>query len=498
MEDLWPLAAGGMFVLAVIGWTYVLQSRRRADVRNSRSDIGTADSPEPPTPTLNDPSPAVRSLHGAQSLLEAYRELRARPNLSRIRTIWSADYAIAVEDYFNEESEWLRGNSHVKVERLINAAYISEDVLTHLKALERQHTNLELYTCDEGNFEVFLCEYERPTKAAHHAGILVINDPNDRSPEFGVQFDALADPDVELPLRSLQRWFNAIKKAPISGDEHPAGVWEINAGEYDQYVHRGSDPPILAHFIRAEDAYLEELLLNAPRPVSFVEFGSGTGRTIHHLNGLPSLTGRVERWIGFDVSRAMVEQSATRRREAPPPWQYFFILDSAYADQHFWRGSFSVTRHLNDREYLLAHPFDQDAYAKSHRVFVSLLNTTGVLNAATRATYIRNMFRAAVPGDDIIISVFDKDAFSRHARDLYRGIQPILGPGVEVSETCFDNVAGNFRAGDYFSHWSDEAEIRSLVSTAQGEILEIVPVLIQAEDKLGTIYRCTVPDESAT
>jgi SAM-dependent methyltransferase len=452
-------------------------------------------------PSLSQRTEAVISLKGPTALVEGYQELRSRKHLRQIQAIWSADYGqVNVDEYFTSEGTWHRTTGRdVRVERLINTSYIDDDLLSLLKALGREHDNLQLYTCEEGNFEVYLCEYQPPGRVIEHAGILVVNDPQDRKAEFGVLFDGQKSADVELPLRSLQRWFASINKHPVEENDHVPVVWDFNAGEYDRFVSRESPVPILGHFIREEDKFLEQLLLSETVPITFLEYGSGTGRTIHHLSSIDKLQGTVQRFIGFDVSRAMVEESQ-RKRESngvsrTDPLLYFFTLDAARADRYFWRGSIKPSKVLNDRPYLQSHPLDQEDYKSSKRVIVSLLNTTGVLDAATRATFIKNMFIAASPGDTIILSLFDKEAFRAHAPKLYGGIQPILGENVNIDDDCFDSVSGNFRAGNYFSHWSDEAEVQSLVASAQGRIVATRDITLQSGQRLGFICSCEVDEE---
>jgi hypothetical protein len=432
----------------------------------------------------------VTILQGRPRLTEAYEELRTREHLNRVLAVWSADYG-EIEKYFEEEAEWLRENPDVTVERVVVAQPHQRALLSELAG---QHENLRLFTSTtkDTEFELYICEYTHPERLETRAGILVVNNMASRRPEFGVMIDAQQAPQLGPFVMTLSTWFDKLPRQAVQGRKGDEDVWTQNSALYDEHVDRNSPLPFLRDFIRSEDNYVAEVVGSAPGDVTFVEFGSGTGRTIHYLRSLPEVASKTLYFIGFDHSVGMIRESQTKRDNNPDDSAsvtFFFTLDGATAFQNFWNGHLSLTEGLNDQVHLREHGFDPVRYQQSDKVFCCLLNTLGVLDQATRRQFTENLFLAATEADTVVISVFDRGAFDEHAEPLYVEINPLVG--APIDEYLLNSADAEFRAGSYFSHWFGEEELRKLIEDGGGEVSAIHPITMSDGSRIGHLAVCT-------
>lgn len=429
----------------------------------------------------------VTPLRGEDTLKRAYKELRERPDLSRVQAIWSADYG-HIENYFEEEVAWLRENPSVTVERIVVAR---DHQASFLRRLADEHSNLQLYTGTTTalQFELYLCEYNT-MRGRMAAGILVVIHPLNRSPEFGILIDGQVDEGLAPFVYALRDWFENVPKQAIEGSKRKGNVWNPAASRYDSFVSRDAEHAFIREFIRAEDSLLERVILAAPGPVSFVEFGAGTGRTIMHLRRANAVARKVAYFIGFDRSSGMVEESQRKRDRTRVPENartFFFALDAARSTRAFWNGYLLVDEDMNDHAHISQHGLDHEAYAESNKVISCLLNTLGVVDEGTRAEIVANMFVAGGFDDTFVLSVFDRAAFGRHALRLYESIEPIVG--APRTSWQLDQETAEFRAGRYYSHWFGLDEVRELVDRAGGTIDNAMPVELEGE-LIGHVVTC--------
>jgi hypothetical protein len=431
----------------------------------------------------------VTILQGRPRLTAAYEELRTREHLNRVLAVWSADYG-EIEKYFESEADWLRENPNVTVERVVVAQPHQRALLSELAG---QHDNLLLYTSTtkDTEFELYICEYTHPEELETRAGILVVNNMASRRPEFGVMIDAQQAPQLGPFVMTLSTWFDKLPRQVVQGRKGDEDVWTQNSALYDEHVDRDSPLPFLRDFIRSEDDYVAEAIGNAPGDIAFVEFGSGTGRTIHYMRSLPEIASKTVYFIGFDHSVGMIRESQTKRDNNPDDSAsstFFFTLDGATAFQNLWNGHLSLAEGLNDQAHLDEHGFDAVSYQQSDKVFCCLLNTLGVLDQATRRQLTENLFLAATEADTVVISVFDRNAFDDHAETLYVEINPLVGAPIE--EYLLNSADAEFRAGSYFSHWFGEDELCKLIEDGGGEVAAIHPITMRNGSRIGHLAVC--------
>lgn len=430
-----------------------------------------------------EPSPLSATVQGVsvlrgRKLEEAYKELRERPHLIKIQAIWSAAYnEFDIMAYFKEESAWLGAHPQVAIERLVVG---QEEAIDELRALAKRHAKFRLFTGGMGNkleefFEVYLCEYGLP-EAYSMSGILVLNNPLSGRPELGMYIDS---PELKEYVYGLRSWFEKLRDAAVEGPRPARDPWTAKAEVYDDFICRGSDSSFLRDYIEQEDAFVEELVLSQSGDVSVLDFGSGTGRTLEHLRSKPEVRTKVALFIGFDDSRGMVREARRKRDEnRTNAWErtFYFLLDGAHAGDVFWKGQVDIEPSMNDLSHMNRGGFDVSRYQESDKIITCLLNTLGVVDAATREAMLHNMFVAASANDRIAVSVFDHAAFPTSARLLYPFLKDIVTDG-ELRPDCYDDVSAEFRVGDYFSHWFRGEEIADLIEQAGGEVLETREVL---------------------
>ncbi len=428
--------------------------------------------PEMPVPVPD----GVVALRSEQELRDKYKDLRERSGLARVQAIWAAVYEnIDIEDYFQEEREFLSDNPDVQFERIV----IGQDHhMSYLQELTTDHQNLRIFTSPTNlQFELYLCEYTIPVR--HMIGVLVVNSALSRLPEFGVLLDGSIDQGLTQFGYTLRNWFESIPKTAVAGTKRTENVWTRNAREYDEFVHRDSDLPFLRDFIRQEDALLEDLVAGAAQDVTILEFGSGTGRTLIDLALREDLKPKINLLLGIDHSQGMLDVARPKRdkaRQGARDRVFFFDLDGAHANRAFWNGKIRLHPSMNDDGHLKRASFQPSDYERGDRFICCLLNTLGVLDATTREAMIRNMFNAAGDDDSVIISVFDRDAFRIYARELYPHIHALVGKDKITDDSSYEDQLAEFRAGYYYSHWFAPDEIDNLVAQAGGMISHKWPI----------------------
>lgn len=488
-------------MVVLLAFVVVAMFFLREDARARLLGGSTSDKQSTPPEEVHshsDGRDGVTILHGRPRLTEAYKELRTRDDLNRVLAVWSADYG-EIEKYFAEEMDWLKRNPDVTVERVVVA---QDHQRAFLAKLASKHHNLRLYTSTtkDFEFELYICEYTHPDDLESRAGILVVNNMLSRRPEFGIMIDAQAAPQLGPFVSTLRTWFDKLPRRAVEGRSGDDDVWTQIAAHYDEHVSRDSPVPFLRQFIRAEDDYVIGLIQNAPTDVTLVEFGSGTGRTIHYLRSHPEIPEKVVYFIGFDHSDGMIRESRTKRANSPGVSSgrtFFFTLDGATAFENFWGGHLLLTENLGDVDHLKANPFDAATYESSDKIFCCLLNTLGVLDQSTRAQFVANLFVAASDADTVVVSVFDREAFEEYAPKLYSAIEPLVGASKE-DDYKFDDADAEFRAGNYFSHWFGEAELNELVEAGGGRVHSLHPILMEDGTRIGHIATCKKTGRGST
>lgn len=474
-------------ILALVAVGAVRGARRPGETPPPEADpvIPAHTAFAPPNQTMQ--SEGVTALYGEFHLKEAYKELRERPDLVKVQAIWSADYEdIDIDAYFAEESTWLAGHPHVEVERV---AVGQTGRIDYLRDLTATHDNLSVFTSNTGiEFELYLCEYRPVGMQSHIAGILVVNSALSQRPEFGVRLDGGVDPALTQFGYSLRQWFESIPKTVVTGAQQTQDVWTLNARKYDTFVSRTSKLAFLRDYITQEDDIIESLVRQASRQVSLVEFGSGTGRTLEHLRAIPAVCEKVAFFIGLDHSPGMIQVSQHKRdgnRTAASNRTFYFSLDGAQAQRALWNGQIRVDKSMNDTAHLEKSAFDPQQYNDSDKVICCLLNTLGVLDAATREAMMGNMINAAGRNDLVVVSAFDDAAFREHARVLYPFIKQLVGHNT-ISDGSYSDDLSEFRAGYYYSHWFSEEELRQLIEKVGGDITD-QRELVSGGDVIGRV-----------
>jgi hypothetical protein len=404
-------------------------------------------------------------IRGEDQLTAKYVELRSRPNLAKVQATWAGEYD-DFEEYFREESAWLNAHPDVKFERIA----VGQD--RHIDAITRhesRHKNLTIFlgtqTARSGRqFELYLCTYKPKTGAPTLAGVFVVNNGFNKRPEFGVVFDGPTDTQY---CYTLQDWFQTIPRKAIESAPMK-NVWTYNAETYDSYVNEHSSSDFLRDFISFENTVLENVIREAGPGVSLLEFGSGTGRTFAELRSRPAAADNVRFWTGLENSDGMNHVARRKRDKALDGGEspgallntFFFSLDGAgrRASRVLWNGHLELEPTMNDADQLRRSSSDIGRYSSGERVVCCLLNTLGVLDAETRANMLENMVTAATTTDSLVVSVFARDAFPKHARPLYRALQSLVGEQ-EITDDDFNDGVGEFKSGYYFSHWFHADEI---------------------------------------
>jgi SAM-dependent methyltransferase len=459
-----------LIIVAAIGYGFQRDRSKRKE---------TVPDPSPPTsaPPLVAPvaarlhPDAVLALRNEAELQDTYKQLRERPNLVRVQAIWAAQYkAIDITEYFREERTFLAENPSVEFERIV----VGQDHhRPYLQELATNHQNLLIYTSSTSlQFELYLCEYSDPTR--HLVGVLVVNSALSRLPEFGVLLDGRIDGELTQFGYTLRQWFESIPKELVAGSLRAQNVWTQNAPDYDRFVSRNSELDFLKDYIRQEDTLLESLVKSASRDVTVLEFGSGTGRTLQYLASVAELEPKIRLLIGIDHSSGMLEVARNKRdktRSSERDRLFYFELDGARA-RAFWEDQVRLRPSMNDQAQLARAGFATTTYENTDKIVCCLLNTLGVMDAATRDATVENIFSAATPNDRIAISVFDRAAFPQFARILYPFIKTLVGQERISSEAYSDELA-EFRAGYYYSHWFDLDEIETFVEASGGEIVSV-------------------------
>lgn len=436
--------------------------------------------------------PGTTILIGDEELKRGYEILRSREDLHKIKAVWSAGYQAEAE-YFEQERRHLERYPNVQVERVVSRDSPNVRYLHRLATEHPGRYSLFASASSENSFEVFVCEYRAAGRPTTTSGILTVVHPEGREPECGFLVDGYENGDLTAFARALEAWFESIKGPPLIDAELDQDVWDASADVYDSYVSRESTVPFLRDFIRAEDACLARIVERSEEdPLVYLEFGSGTGRTIDYLRALSPVAARVRYFIGIDNSQRMVKRAMAKRdREREPGFDktFYFQLDGRRASQNFGNGRLYITDDLNDAEQLRRSGVDAREYEAVHRILICLLNTIGVVRGDARRELIENMFACATETDTVVLSVFAADAFGTHALDLYRAIQPVVGTDVVPGE--FSNETRTFMAGNYFSEWFTNEQIYALVETAGGHIRDVEDIRAASGAVLGRVYVCS-------
>jgi SAM-dependent methyltransferase len=510
MEGLVSIILLGLVVLGVA----MLVRNNFGDRRTSRRRQGSggrantlSDNKEresaPPTPeapvggtTAIPASSTVKGttiLIGDAELKRGYEQLRGRDELLLVKTVWSAGYQSEMA-YFDQERRYLEQHPDVHIERIVSA---NSPQVRHLHKLASEHPGrYKLYNpaSTEISFEVYVCEYGSTSgRPSSSSGILTVVNPDGRQPEFGFLVDGYVNGELTQFARAFQVWFESIKGPPLGDLDSRQNVWDTNADIFDSYISRNSDVPFLRDFIRAEDAYLAQLIERdrTESDIVFLEFGSGTGRTIDYLCALPNVSSRVSCFIGLDPSERMATRARTKRDRRPRPGHektFYFTVDGCMAARNFGNGRVHLTSELGDYEHVEKFPLDYDAYQESKRLICCLLNTAGIVRGDSREQMMANMFACAQDGDMVVISAFDGGAFEHQALGLYEEIQPVVGASVVPG--AFSSDTRTFTTGNYYSQWCTESEMRDLIVRAGGIVIDVREIEGESGQESGRIFIC--------
>lgn len=264
-------------------------------------------------------------------------------------------------------------------------------------------------------------------------------------------------------------------------------AWKIKARFYDKLVTETKDK-MLKKFIINEEEKLDNSLDNiisetSNRPISLIEIGSGTGRTLFSYITKEKLWTHFIYLIGIDNSAAMFEISVgkledikksflLRSKKKEIDQKYIFLLmDVLDMNKYFRNGQIDVNAlekvGIND----FIRKLNTAKYGNSLKVVCCLLNTIGVIigpngvekAAEARQIAINNMVTATGPGGKIIISVFSADSFISKAPKLYKSIEKLTG---KFDENAFNKESFEFKTKGYYSHWFKKEEIMDMMKMA--------------------------------
>jgi SAM-dependent methyltransferase len=225
--------------------------------------------------------------------------------------------------------------------------------------------------------------------------------------------------------------------------------------------------------------------------LTYIEFGSGTGRTIDYLRALPHITDRVVYFVGLDNSEQMVGRARQKRDGALAAGHdktFYFLLDAADATRNFGNGRIHLTSDLNDQKQVSSHGLEPERYESTRRLICCLLNTVGIVRGDLRERMVASMFACAHADDTVVISVFSGEAFEKHAFPLYRDIQPLVGTDVVPGE--FSNDTQTFSAGNYYSQWLWIDDVRSLIERSGGVVVDVRDIEDGNREHLGRFFVC--------
>ena len=259
---------------------------------------------------IEKPGPTVEVIEGESALKKRYQEMRNTEGARSIQAIWSAKYP-DVEDYFRTEAKDLANNPTLQIERLVNPEVLSPAIRDQLRDLVGSHPNIAVWATDINEFECFLCEYVKG-RSTHLKALLVLNEMLGRTPQLGIYIDPERAQHLKPIAFAIQSWFLSLPRTELTGLPATDNVWEINAPAYDRYVTK-SDYPFLRTFIDAEEDLLREVVAQFQGPVSIIEVGSGTGRTLLEYAKHPHDSNHVLYLIGVDNSHGMIRVARSTR-----------------------------------------------------------------------------------------------------------------------------------------------------------------------------------------
>lgn len=255
-------------------------------------------------------------------------------------------------------------------------------------------------------------------------------------------------------------------------------IWHKTAHMYDREVTLTKNR-MLRLYITKEQEMLDDYLRwitaqNPTKRISILEIGSGTGRTLLYYARKPAIIERIEYLIGIDDAYAMyeiakykLEQEASLLNHAENGSEVLskYVLLNMRAER-LWRcfdgGRVHVSKLRSEVKEEPVGMLDEEKYNESIKVVINMLNTLGVIKH-TRGTVLKNMTRAAGPNGRILVSVFNGDAFSKYARDIYASIRNIVG---KFDKKDLDYSRNEFISRSYYSHWFTRTEIEGLMKKA--------------------------------
>jgi SAM-dependent methyltransferase len=263
-------------------------------------------------------------------------------------------------------------------------------------------------------------------------------------------------------------------------------AWKIKAHFYDNLVTKTRYKE-LKNFLKKEekmlDILLKDLIKNREVPISLIEVGSGTGRTLFSYMEKPEIWKHLTYLIGIDNSPAMFEIAVSKLYERKMKRKFrnikeeieqkyaFFCMNVLEMSKFFNNGTIN-TKALTDEygENEFTSVLNPIKYEQSTKVICILLNTLGNIikdttetAAEARQTTINNMVKAAGKGGKIVISVFAAEAFPSEAPKLYKKIEKLTG---RFDEKSFNNEKCEFKTKTYYSHWFERKEIEEMIKGA--------------------------------
>lgn len=421
----------------------------------------------------------VELIEDQDTLKHRYAEMRRTAGARLIQAIWSAKYP-DVETYFRTEGRDLETDRKLRIDRLVNPDLIAEKDRKEFVDFVRRHENLRVYATDVNEFECFLCEYTKGGEP-HLKALLVLNNTLSHTPQIGIYIDPEKHPHLEPLAFAIQSWFMKLPKKQFPGLDRIENIWEVNAPSYDDLV-TNSELPSLRSFMDQEQTLLETevtSLCETGAPITVIEVGTGTARTLLNLARKTELMKGIRYLIGVDSSQAMIRIARNHLKIQVLPDEmvdkyFFFHIAGENLAQYLIRGRLMLERFRSDKiNGESVDRLDTKAYDNSRKLICCLLNTLGVMERETRTQVIRSMVAAATPADVLIFSVFCADAFSERAPELYAEIDSLVGG---YSRDCLDMKKCKFETSSYFSHWFNISAFQEQLKAEDCDVIDVRPI----------------------
>lgn len=444
---------------------------------------------------LTAPQPLVDIIYGESNLKARYQKMRRIHGATRIQSIWSAQYA-DVEEYFKAEGRDLDANRDLEIERLVNPEVVDKRYLDTFTKFINSNDRLTVDATKIDEFECLICEYSTGGSTKLQA-MLVVNDITSKAPQLGIYIDPAQNPELNSIAYAIRSWFLSLPRREWPGVSAAEDVWELKAGVYDPLV-TDTEYKFLRDFMEREQRLLEAVagqIVAEGRSVTIVEIGCGTGRTLFDFTKNSALIARTDYLIGIDNSRAMVKLARNKRDMFVHQRMLAGTVRSSvlFLEAH----GQTLSRHMSGGQVVaesgfhevgeddVLKTFDARKFERSTKIYCCLLNTLGVLQEGTRRQILSNMIAAAGPGDRLVISVFDAEAFKREASGLYKHIQALVG---DFEKEAFSWETAEFETPSYYSHWFKSEEITGVLKEGRCTDITVQPI-----DSGGHFIACKAP-----